>query len=156
MSARSACQLVLQVQGVAREQFEVLDPVVVALPVLVVDDLDRIEQTSDVRFHHQPMFKNIAVPLCARMIASFHQNVALLVALCAAPPASAIWSGASALRDVFRRLLLAPQMMTRQVAPLSSQRDHRGIEVAMRDDATASASARRLLQWSFRHSYTIA
>src|SRR3990167_8306979 len=44
-----------------------------------MDDLGRLEKSSDGRFHHQSVLAHIACGVCVRMLRTLHQHVAVLI-----------------------------------------------------------------------------
>jgi hypothetical protein len=49
-------------------EFQVFDPVVEFVPILVVDDLSLLKKPAEVFHHHKPMFENVAFGVGARML----------------------------------------------------------------------------------------
>jgi len=65
---------------------------VLVIVVNVMDDLGRLEKSSDGRFHHQSVLAHIACGVCVRMLRTLHQHVAVLIDCPAALPVSMLRS----------------------------------------------------------------
>lgn len=57
-------------------QLKVLCPVVGSVPVLVVDVLTGIEQSTDCRFDHDAMFEDVSGQVCCWVVRGVHPDVA--------------------------------------------------------------------------------
>jgi hypothetical protein len=80
-----------QVIGIRREEFEILDPVIVMNAVHVVNDFQIRQDSPQMTLHHKPVFAHIAAPpACSpsssklRVFVHPYQHIAALVSR---PPA---------------------------------------------------------------------
>ena len=78
---------------IRRKQFKVLNPIVLLVPVAMVNNLLGIQQSSKVGLHHKAMLKHVSAMLATvRVILAPNKNIAIPVDVTAAFPVRMIWT----------------------------------------------------------------
>ena len=106
------------------KKFKVLNPVVSLVPVFMVDNFYRREESPQVLLHHQTMFSNISKSVSAWMLGGQNKTVALPKSYSAFPSSmlNTTCSGMSKFMSVFKKIGVA---FYRAVFTLSARECHK-------------------------------